>query len=126
VVGCYVVGVFVVFLFATGLAFSSGCFFYPEAWTWGMRVAVEVALLALSTGLAYAFWDMAMRAGAVVLVASCSYLTPFLSTVVSCLYLQVRPGLGLWVGCALIIAGSFLSWKSIRPAAGATVRPQAR
>jgi len=27
---------------------------------------------------------------------------------------------------ALIIAGSFLSWKSIRPAAGATVRPQAR
>jgi hypothetical protein len=35
---------------------------------------------------------------------------------VSCLYLQVRPGLSLWIGCALLIVGSFLSWKSIRPA----------
>ena len=119
-------GAVLVFTLATGLAFSVGRLLHPEAGTWGMRVAVEVALLALSTGLAYAFWDLAMRAGDVVLVASCSYLTPFLSTVVSCLYLQVRPGLGLWVGCALIIAGSFLSWKSIRPAAEATVRPQAR
>ena len=119
-------GAVLVFILVTGLAFSAGRLLHPEAGTWGMRVAVEVALLALSTGLAYAFWDMAMRAGDVVLVVSCSYLTPFLSTAVSCLYLQVRPGLSLWVGCALIIAGSFLSWKSIRPAAGATVRPAAR
>ena len=97
----------------------------PEAGTWGVRVATEVALLALATGLAYVFWDLAMRAGDVVLVASCSYLTPFFSTVVSCLYLRVRPGVSLWVGCALIIAGSFLSWRSIRPATRETVRTEA-
>ena len=45
-----------------------------------------------------------------------SYFTPFFSTVVSDLDLQVRPGLSLWAGCALIIAGSFLGWKSIHPA----------
>ncbi len=58
-----------------------------------------------------------MREGDVVLVASCSYLTPFLSTGVSCMYLRVWLSLSLWVGCVLIIAGSFLSWRSIRPAA---------
>ena len=109
-------GAVLVFTLATGMAFWVGRLFRPEPGTWDVRVASEVALLALSTALAYVCWDLAMRAGDVVLVASCSYLTPFLSTVVSCLYLQVRPGLGLWVGCALIIAGSFLSWKSIRPA----------
>jgi drug/metabolite transporter (DMT)-like permease len=109
-------GAVLVFTLATGLAFGVGRLFHPEPGTWDVRVAAEVALLALSTALAYVCWDLAMRAGDVVLVASCSYLTPFLSTVVSCVYLQVRPGLGLWVGCALIIAGSFLSWKSIRPA----------
>jgi drug/metabolite transporter (DMT)-like permease len=56
-----------------------------------------------------------MREGDVVLVASCSYLTPFLSTVVSCLYLRVLPGRSLWFGCLLIIAGSFWSWRSVRP-----------
>jgi drug/metabolite transporter (DMT)-like permease len=63
------------------------------------------------------FWDIAMREGDLVLVASCSYLTPFFSTVVSCIYLRVWPGPSLWLGCLLIIAGSFLSWRSIRPAA---------
>jgi drug/metabolite transporter (DMT)-like permease len=119
-------GAVLLFTLATGLAFWLGRLFHPEAGTWGVRVAAEVALLALATGLAYVFWDLAMRAGDVALVASCSYLTPFFSTVVSCLYLRVRPGLSLWVGCALIIAGSFLSWRSIRPATGATVRPEAR
>jgi len=57
-----------------------------------------------------------MRKGNQMLVAACSYLTPFLSTVVSTLYLHVAPAVRLWLGCALIIAGSVLSWRSVRPA----------
>jgi drug/metabolite transporter (DMT)-like permease len=82
----------------------------------GVHVMAEIAFLALATALAYVFWDIAMRDGDVVLVASCSYLTPFFSTVVSCVYLSVWPGPSLWVGCLLIIVGSFLSWRSIYPA----------
>ena len=113
-------GAVLVFTLATGVAFWVGRLLHPEPGTWGARVAAEVALLALATGLAYVFWDLAMRAGDLMLVATCSYLTPFFSTVVSCLYLEVRPGVSLWVGCGLIIAGSFLSWKSIGPATEAT------
>jgi drug/metabolite transporter (DMT)-like permease len=114
------------FTLATGLVFWLGRLFHPEAEAWSVRVAAEVALLALATGLAYVFWDVAMRTGDAMLVASCSYLTPFLSTVVTCLYLRVRPGLTLWMGCGLIMAGSFLSWRSIRTDPGGTPRPAAR
>ena len=106
------------FCLATGLVFAVLRLLRPEAAAWNVRVVAEAAVLALATGTAYVFWDLAMRGGDVVLVAACSYLTPFFSTVVSCLYLRVQPGLSLWLGCALIIAGSFMSWRSIRPGAG--------
>jgi len=54
-----------------------------------------------------------MRRGNVVLVAALSYLTPFFSTLVSSFYLGVDPKNTIWIGCTLIILGSFLSWKSI-------------
>jgi drug/metabolite transporter (DMT)-like permease len=109
-------GAVFLFVVATGVAFWFGRLLYPEGGTWDLRVGAEVVALALATGMAYASWDLAMRAGDVVLVASCSYLTPFFSTVVSCVYLGVRPRLSLWLGCALIMAGSLLSWRSVRPA----------
>ena len=90
------------------------------------RVLGEVAFLASATALGYLFWDIAMRKGNQMLVAACSYLTPFFSTVVSSIYLRVVPTVSLWLGCALIIAGSVLSWRSVRPEGdqdeGATVR----
>jgi len=101
------------FTLGTGVAFSAIRLFRPEPGTWSARVAAEVVLLALGTALAYMFWDLAMRQGDMVLVAACSYLTPFLSTLVSCLYLGVLPGAGVWLGCTLIVVGSFWSWRSI-------------
>lgn len=104
------------FTLGSGLAFLLIGFFWPESGSWSLKTAVEVAFLGLATALAYVFWDLSMRAGKMVLVAASSYLTPLFSTIVSCIYLGVRPGSGLWLGCAILIAGSFLSWFSIRPA----------
>jgi drug/metabolite transporter (DMT)-like permease len=114
------------FTLATGLVFWFARLLHPEAGAWSVGVVAEVALLALATGLAYVFWDVAMRTGDAMLVASCSYLTPFFSTVVTCLYLRVQPGPTLWMGCGLIIAGSFLSWRSIRTDTDDTPRPAVR
>jgi drug/metabolite transporter (DMT)-like permease len=84
-----------------------------EPRSWGVRPIAEALLLGAATYAAYGLWDRAMRTGNLVLVAAGSYLTPLLSTLASCLYLAVAPGPGLWVGCGLLIAGSWLSWYSV-------------
>jgi drug/metabolite transporter (DMT)-like permease len=119
-------GAVLLFTLSTGIAFLLLRVLHPEAGVWEIRVVAEVAVLSLATATAYVFWDIAMREGDVVLVASCSYLTPFLSTVVSCLYLRVRPDLNLWLGCLLIIAGSILSWRSVRSPAPLTAERAVR
>jgi len=108
-------GAVLVFTLATGIAFALLRVWRPEAGVVNPRVIAEVAFLAAATALGYLFWDIAMRRGNQMLVAACSYLTPFFSTVVSSLYLHVVPAASLWLGCALIIAGSVLSWRSVRP-----------
>ena len=107
------IGAVPLFVMVTGLTMLLFCLLRPEEGAWNVRVVAEVTLFGLATSLTYVFWDIAMRKGDIVLVASCSYFTPLLSTMVSCIYLQVMPGISLWVGCILIIAGSFLSWRSI-------------
>ena len=101
------------FVIAAGLVFALLRLLAPEEGEWSVRVVVEIALLGVATALAYLFWDIAMRRGDVVLVASCSYLTPLLATAMGCAYLWVAPGVKLWLGCLFIIAGSYLSWRSV-------------
>ncbi len=103
------------FMLVTGIAFELARLMRPEAGALNLHVAIEVVFFAAATGLGYIFWDIAMRKGNIVFVAACSYLTPFFSTVVGCLYLGVMPGMRLWIGCLLIIGGSVLSWRSISP-----------
>lgn len=107
-------GAVLLFTLATGIAFGLIRILQPESGNWTPRAIAEMSVLALATAMAYLFWDLAMRKGDMVLVVSCSYLTPFLSSLVSCLYLGVLPGRNLWLGCFCIIAGSFLSWHSIQ------------
>jgi drug/metabolite transporter (DMT)-like permease len=101
------------FILAAGITLSLACLLHPGKGSYGVRVMGEAIFLSLATVSAYIFWDIAMRKGDVVLVASCSYLTPLLSTAVSCAYLRIMPGINLWLGSLLIVTGSFLSWRSI-------------
>jgi drug/metabolite transporter (DMT)-like permease len=104
------------FMVTAGIAFLLLGLGRTPSVVWTTRVVGELALLAVTTALGYMFWDTAMRTGDLVVVASSSYMTPFLSTVFSCLYLGVVPGPRLWLGCALIICGSLASWYAIKPA----------
>ena len=106
-------GAVILFLPATALLMLSICLFLDEPRDWSGRALAEALFLGAATYVAYALWDNAMRRGDVALVAAASYLTPLLSTLLSCLYLAVMPGARLWIGCAVLILGSVLSWLSL-------------
>lgn len=102
-----------VFLPATGIILLMLRLLSVEESSWNMRVGLEVVFMGAATAIAYALWDLAMRKGDLVFVAACSYLTPVLSTLLSCIYLRVVAGFSLWLGCFLIAGGSLLSWAAV-------------
>jgi drug/metabolite transporter (DMT)-like permease len=101
------------FILVTGIVFLLLFWLTAEGRVWTWRAGLEVTFMGLATALAYILWDLAMRKGDIVFVAACSYFTPLLSTLLSCLYLQVAAGVSLWLGCILIVAGSLLSWMAV-------------
>jgi len=101
------------FIPAAGLALLILSLLSREVPVWSAHIGGEAVALAVATVLAYSLWDGAMRKGNLLLVAACSYFTPLLSTLVSCVYLRVEPGWRLWVGCLMLVAGSFATWRSI-------------
>jgi drug/metabolite transporter (DMT)-like permease len=94
------------FMLGTGILLAAARLVWTERPAWSGRAVRELLFLAISTNLAYVFWEQAMRKGDLVLVAACSYLTPLLSTLISSLYLGVMPGTRLWIGCVLVILGA--------------------
>jgi len=95
------------FLLVSGLAFAALSGFSSEHSVWTSRSMLELLyMMVFPTGLGYVFWDEAMRKGKIILVASLSYFTPLLSTIIGTMYLGVRAGWQLWAGCILVIAGA--------------------
>ncbi|HEX9017763.1 MAG TPA: aromatic amino acid DMT transporter YddG [Anaerolineaceae bacterium] len=102
------------FLLASGVVLGLARLFSPETSHWSMVAAVELLYMAALPGmLAYVLWDIAVRKGEIILVASLSYLTPLLSTFFSTLILSVRPGAALWLATGLVIVGAVLCNYSI-------------
>lgn len=101
------------FLILTALTFAVLMALGDEHATWSRAAAGEAVCLGLATFGGYGLWDRAMRRGDAGLVMAASYLTPLLSTLAACLYLGVMPGVRLWVGCVLLVAGSVLSWRAL-------------
>ena len=101
------------FIPATGLVLLVLRVINTEPTHWSLRAAGEASGLAVVTTLAYFLWDVSMRKGNLLLVVACSYFTPLLSTLVSCLYLRVSPSPRLWVGSLLLVSGSLVTWRSI-------------
>ncbi|MCP4545071.1 MAG: aromatic amino acid DMT transporter YddG [bacterium] len=84
-----------------------------ESRQWSFRALTEVLFLGIATYAAYMLWDNAARRGNIVPVIAASYLTPLLSTIVTCIYLDIMPGARLWIGCGALVLGSILSWQAI-------------
>ena len=102
------------FLLASGVLLGAIRLFVTETPLWSPAAAAALGYMALFPGmLAYVLWDIAVRKGEIILVASLSYLTPLLSTLVSALVLNIRPGAAIWLAAGLVIAGALVCKKSI-------------
>lgn len=106
-----------VFLLATGLILAALRPAFTEHSHWHLRALLELLFIAtVPLLLAYVFWDVAMRKGRMILVVSFSYLIPLLSTFVTWLYLEVPPGMNVWIACVLVIGGALICWRSVETA----------
>ncbi len=102
------------FLLASGLILGLLRFTTTETPHWESTTWLELAYMAIFPAmLAYVLWDIAIRKGKIILVASLSYLTPLLSTLFSMLVLHVSSGTGLWIGAFLVVVGAVICKLSI-------------
>jgi len=102
------------FILASGLVLAGLRPFFVESGQLTGPSLLELVYVAIfPTILAYVFWDTAMRKGKMILVTSLAYFIPLLSTIISSIYLQVGVTWPLWIGCVLVIAGSFTCKQSI-------------
>lgn len=108
------------FIPATGLVLLALRLLLHQPGKWSFHAFGEASVLAAVTAVAYLLWDVSMRRGNLLLVVACSYFTPLLSTIVSCLYLRVTPAPALWMGCLVLVAGSFLTWYSMAETRGSS------
>ena len=108
------IGAVPLFLAASGLMLGIFRIFTPEQANWSLEAGAALVYMALFPAmLAYVLWDIAVRKGEIILVASLSYLTPLLSTLVSSMVLKVTPGPGLWFGALLVMCGAVICKASL-------------
>jgi len=103
------------FLAAAGVVLLAIRLFVHERSQWTPLAAIDLLYMGVFPAmLGYLFYDIAIRRGRIVLVASLAYFIPLLSTLVSCLVLgeQMRPT--FWLACGLLIAGAAVCNWSVR------------
>jgi len=102
------------FMAATGLLLFCIRLFIREPMTWNFQVSLELMFLAIASNLAYFFFELSMRKGDIVLVASASNLTPVLSVLAGGLYLGCLPGPRFWIGALLVSTGAVICKLSLK------------
>ena len=68
----------------------------------------------LPISLGYIFWNVAMKKGNKDLVVSLSFLIPMLSILFISLKFAVKPGMLTWIASVLLIAGAWLSYRTVK------------
>ena len=102
------------FMLVSAAALWLGGALAGEVATWSLRAGLEVGFMGAACSVAYWGWGVGMRQGNFGRVTAFSYLTPLLSTVVSCVYLGIGAGLRLWLGAVMIVAGAWVSRRATK------------
>lgn len=78
------------------------------------RTGLELLFIGSATALAYAAWDFGIQQGNLALLATASYFTPILTTLIAALWLHTLPGAAFWQGVVMVTGGSLLCWLATR------------
>ena len=89
-------------------------------------VAACALMASAALGFGYAAWNVGMLHGNTTVLATCSYFTPVLSSLLSSFMLDTQLTLAFWKGALLVCAGSLLCWYSMRTKAVQTPTPRPR
>lgn len=102
------------FLLASGLVMGGCTVFFHEVSYWTFSSIVELIYMAIFPAMtAYFLWDLAVRKGNIILIASLSYFTPLLSTLFSIFILKISPDINLWAGTIMVVIGATICKFSI-------------
>ncbi|MEQ9850769.1 aromatic amino acid DMT transporter YddG [Pectobacterium brasiliense] len=76
--------------------------------------SLQLLFMGTSTALAYSVWNIGIQHGNLTLLATASYFTPVLSTLLAALWLNITPAVSFWQGVVMVTAGSLLCWYATR------------
>lgn len=79
-----------------------------------LPVSLELMFMGASTALAYSAWNAGIQQGNMTLLATASYFTPVLSTLLAALWLRITPAVSFWQGVVMVTVGSLLCWWATR------------
>ncbi|KHN91842.1 hypothetical protein KKH3_18690 [Pectobacterium actinidiae] len=80
--------------------------------------SLQLLFMGASTALAYSAWNTGIQHGNLTLLATASYFTPVLSTLLAAFWLNITPDLSFWQGVVMVTAGSLLCWYATRSPTG--------
>lgn len=103
------------FLLASGLLMLPAIPFFPETHKWDAKTITELAFMVfLPTIASYVMWDISIRKGSLVLVASFAYFLPLLSTIATIIYFGEAFAPNLWIACGLVVIGAGVCKFSVK------------
>lgn len=105
----------ILFFMATAIALWIKYFLSSESTlVFTVPATLNLALTGVVMGSGYALWNVAILRGNMVLLATLSYFTPVISTLLSSLILGIALGLSFWQGVIMVTMGSLICWWATR------------
>ncbi len=81
-----------------------------EALVFSLPSTLNLLLTGIVMGSGYALWNIAILRGNMMLLATLSYFTPVISTLLSSVILGVVLGASFWQGVVMVTIGSLICW----------------
>ncbi|SFM00187.1 aromatic amino acid DMT transporter YddG [Pelosinus propionicus] len=79
-----------------------------------MRAILYVLMTSCAVGFGYASWNFGILYGNVSILASASYFTPILSSLLASLLLNAPLSVSFWQGVLMVCLGSVLCWQATK------------